>query len=210
MSKIKNALSKLACPLTSALIQVFIILVIFMQFFEIRDQYHISINNAKIKRKIESKINQCGKDYWISWLVLDGNSSKKKYYFEEVMGCNEYSTNNNDCSFSVKNTKLNPFYNEIYHRLDSNTYELLTTMDTGMVAYFGDTTKIEPYKSMIDALEASNLEIKSLGVSVTRNIAQNLVYVFTISKTGESAGKCDKRKVVGILEELSIYAKENL
>ena len=56
MLKIKNAASKLAYPLTSALIQIFLILVLFMQFFEVRDQYYVSINNTKLK-EIEVEID---------------------------------------------------------------------------------------------------------------------------------------------------------
>jgi len=207
LRKIKN---KLWCPLISALIQIFMIMTIFMQFFEIKDHYYASISNANIKKKIESRVNQCGKDYWVSWIVLDGNVSKRKYYFQDVIGCNPNSKISGDCSFSVKNSKLNPFYNETYHKLDGKTYEFLMGMDTGLVAYYEDLSKLKVYKSMSNALDSSNKEIKSLGLSITKNIKRNIVYVFAMTKTGNSKMTCDKSDMINILEDLSTYAKEKL
>ena len=201
---------KLMCPLISALIQIFVILTIFMQFFEIKDHYYASISNESIKKKIENKINQCGKDYWISWIVLDGNVSKRKYYFQDVIGCNPGSKIKNDCSFSVKNSKLNPFYNETYHKLDSGSYKFLMGMDTGLVAYYEDFSKLRVYKSINYALKSSNKGITALGLTITKNIKQNIVYVFAMSKTGDSEMKCNKSDIINILEDLSIYAKEKL
>jgi hypothetical protein len=206
-TKIKN---KLWCPLVSACIQIFVIMTIFMQFFEIKDHYYASISNAGIKKKIEKRINQCGKDYWLSWIVLDGNVSKRKYYFQDVIGCNPESGIKNDCSFSVKNSKLNPFYNETYHKLDKNTYKLLMGMDTGLVGYYDNLTKLRTYKAMNEALNSFNKEIKVLGLTVTKNIKQNIVYVFAMTKTGDSKMTCNKSDIINILEDLSIYAKEKL
>jgi len=210
MKNLRRIASRLMCPLVSALIQIFVILILFVQFFEIKDHYYASMSNVSIRTKIEDRINQCGKDYWLSWIVLDGNVSKRKYYFQEVIGCNNDTGDGDDCSYSVKETKLNPFYNESYHRLDNNTYKFLTNMDTGMVAYFEDVGKLNNYKAIKEALLSSNKKIDSLGLTVTKNIKRNIVYVFAMSKTGAGVETCDKDRVVNILEDLSIYAKEKL
>lgn len=181
-----------------------------MQFFEIKDHYYASISDANIRKKIESRVNQCGKGYWISWIVLDGNVSKNKYYFRDVIGCNPNRTIKGDCSYSVKSSKLNPYYNETYHKLDNTTYELLMGMDTGLVAYYKDFGKLKKYASMNEALSSSNKTIKALGLTITKNIRRNIVYVFTMSRTIDSKETCDKTDIINILEDLSIYAKGKL
>lgn len=201
---------KLTCPLVSALIQIFFILVLFVQFFEIKDHYYSSISNASIRNKIENRINQCGENYWISWIVLDGNISKNKYYFKDLIGCNNHNKINGDCSYSVKASKLNPFYNEPYHKLDSSTYEFLSNMDTGLVAYFEGDKELSNFSAIKRAARSSNKEIESLGVAVTKNITRNVIYAFTMSKTKGGKETCDKKEVVNILEDLSIFAKEKL
>jgi hypothetical protein len=205
---IRRTKEKLMCPLVSAIIQITFLYIAFFQFFEVKDHYYSSISNAAIKKKIEEKIDYCGVDSWISWIVLDGNKSKNKYYFQDVIGCNPESKLNNSCSYSVKETRLNPFYNETYHKIDAETYSFLEKMDTGLVAYFDDLKYLKQFKSIDIALQSSNKEIKNIGLTVTKNIKKNIVYVFAMTNTGNN--KCGKDKTISMLEELSLYAKEKL
>lgn len=205
----KNLFKKLACPLVSACIQLVIILAIFMEFFEIKDHYYTAISDAKIRKKMQERVSQCGKDFYISWLVLDGNKSKRKYYFKDVIGCNE-QTKRKTCAFSVKHLKLNSFYNQTYHKLDEETYNHLATMQTGLVGYYNNPKELVVFDSVNEALGSANKKITSIGLSVTKNIRKNLVYVFTMTKTNNHLGKCGKHEIVEILEDLSIYAKEKI
>lgn len=205
---IRKLKEKLFCPLVSSLIQIFVLYILFFQFFEIKDHYYSSISNARIKAKIESRINQCGKDYWLTWIVLDGNNSKEKYFFQDVIGC--VPNKNGNCAFSVKEAKLNKFYNEEFHRVDKKTYEFLTSIENGVSGYYNDMSFLKKFPSIDEVLKNSNKTIYELGISVTKDIRRNLVYVFAMTNTSKENKSCDKNQMILILEDLSIYAKENL
>lgn len=207
MISFRKIKEKIFCPLVTSLIQIFILYVLFFQFFEIKDHYYSSISNARIKAKIESRINQCGKDYWLTWIVLDGNSSKEKYFFQDVIGC---SSKPGDCAFSVKEAKLNKFYNEEFHKVDSKTYKFLTSIDNGVSGYYKDMTFLKNFPAINEVINNSNKTIYELGISVTKDVRRNLVYVFAMTNTSKENKKCDKDQMILILEDLSIYAKENL
>lgn len=208
MTLLRKLKEKLFCPLVSSLIQIFVLYILFFQFFEIKDHYYSSISNARIKAKIESRINQCGKDYWLTWIVLDGNNSKEKYFFQDVIGC--APNKNGNCAFSVKEAKLNKFYNEEFHRVDEKTYEFLTSIENGVSAYYNDMSFLKKFPSINEVLKNSNKTIYELGISVTKDIRRNLVYVFAMTNTSKENKSCDKDQMILILENLSIYAKENL
>lgn len=208
MTLLRKLKEKLFCPLVSSLIQIFVLYILFFQFFEIKDHYYSSISNARIKAKIESRINQCGKDYWLTWIVLDGNNSKEKYFFQDVIGC--APNKNGNCAFSVKEAKLNKFYNEEFHRVDEKTYEFLTSIENGVSAYYNDMSFLKKFPSINEVLKNSNKTIYELGISVTKDIRRNLVYVFAMTNTSKENKSCDKDQMILILEDLSIYAKENL
>lgn len=208
MISIRKIKEKMFCPLVTAIMQICIIYVLFFQFFQIQDHYRSSISNARINSKIEDRINQCGKDYWISWIVLDANQTNKKYYFQDVIGCNPEKLGS--CAFSVKDQKLNQFYNEEYHRVDDSTYQFLISMDTGAAGYYDDISFIENFPAIKEAIGSSNKKVYSLGLSITKDLRKNVVYVFALTTTSEDNQRCDKQKIISILEDLSIYAKENL
>lgn len=208
MTSLRKLKEKLFCPLVSSLIQIFVLYILFFQFFEIKDHYYSSISNARIKAKIESRINQCGKDYWLTWIVLDGNNSKEKYFFQDIIGC--APNKNGNCAFSVKEAKLNKFYNEEFHRVDEKTYEFLTSIENGVSAYYNDMSFLKKFPSINEVLKNTNKTIYELGISVTKDIRRNLVYVFAMTNTSKENKSCDKDQMILILEDLSIYAKENL
>jgi len=205
---VRRLKERLFCPLVSSLIQIFILYVLFFQFFEIKDHYYSSISNARIKAKIESRINECGKDYWLTWIVLDGNSSKEKYFFQDVIGCSPRKTG--DCAFSVKEAKLNKFYNEEFHKVDRKTYEFLTSIENGISGYYNDMSFLKNFSAINDVINNSNKTIYELGISVTKDFKRNLVYVFAMTNTSKENKNCNKEQMILILEDLSIYAKENL
>lgn len=208
MTSLRKLKEKLFCPLVSSLIQIFVLYILFFQFFEIKDHYYSSISNARIKAKIESRINQCGKDYWLTWIVLDGNNSKEKYFFQDIIGC--APNKNGNCAFSVKEAKLNKFYNEEFHRVDEKTYKFLTSIENGVSAYYNDMSFLKKFPSINEVLKNTNKTIYELGISVTKDIRRNLVYVFAMTNTSKENKSCDKDQMILILEDLSIYAKENL
>jgi hypothetical protein len=198
---------KLFCPLVSSLFQIFILYILFFQFFETKDHYYSSISNARIKNKIESRINQCGKDYWLSWIVLDGNSPREKYFFQDVIGC---SGKPGECAFSVKEAKLNKFYNEEFHKVDKKTYQFLSLIKNGVSAYYDDMAFLKDFPAISEVINHSNKTIYELGISVTKDFKRNLIYVFAMTNTSKKNKKCNKDQMIFILEDLSIYAKENL
>lgn len=200
----KKLLKRLFCPLVNALLQFIILCVVCYLFCQPKKQYHNSIANARIKTKIENRINECGQDYWLSWLVLDGN----KYFFQDVIGCSANKKEN--CSFSVKDAKLNQFYNEENHKVDRKTYEFLNSIENGVSGYYNDLSFLKDFTSINEAIQNTNKQIYELGISVVKDKKRNLIYVFTMTNTAKENTKCNKNKITYILEDLSIYAKENL
>lgn len=210
-SKIMNAISrirkKLWCPLLLGMIEITLIYIIFFNRFSLHP-YDVDNSFSNIKAKIESSIDECGKDYWISWLVLDTRESKDKYRFKDVVGCSPSKKIN--CAFSVKDTKLNPFYNQKYHRLDSKTYDFLMKLEMGTAAYFRDMSFFEDYPTIKEILEKTNKPIEELSMSITRNFTGDIVYVFTMTSTSKKVTACKREKMINILEDLSLYAKQTL
>lgn len=197
---------KLFCPIATIVICTTLSCFIFMNYMR-HEGYDLSVSDAKIKVKIENRINECGKDYWISWLVVDTGFWKNKYRFKDVMGCNPAKAIGS-CAFSVVDTKLNPFYNEPFHMVDAKTYEFLNDIETGTAAYHKDLNKLNKYPAIREALESSNKHIYGVGISVSRNfLRRNIIYVFTMTTTSEEANKCDRNKVTSILEDLSLYTE---
>lgn len=208
--RLKKIKEKLTCPLVSALIQVFVLYIAFFQMFNLKNHYEFAIVNRDIKEKIEEKINYCGKDTWLSWIILDANKTKNRYYFQDVIGCKNTIKKDESCAFSVKEAKLNSFYNQKYHTLDTNTLYFLEKLDTGMVGYYEDLDFLKSFSSIKEALNSTNKDIKSLGISVTKNTKSNIVYIFLMTNTNRNESKCDRKETVNILEELSYYAEDRL
>jgi len=200
-----NIKNKLIQPLTIAIIQVAIIYYLFFSLFFTKDHYYFSLKKDIILNKIKQEVNQCGYGSWLSWIIVDTNENNKNYYFEDVIGCNKLSDN---CSFSVKDQNLNPYYNKYNHKLDSKSYSLLSKMETGSVAYFNDVNNLKSYTSLYKAITNSNLKINNIGISITKDVRKNIVYIFTLTNT--HINKCDKYKTIDILEELSIFSRGNM
>lgn len=208
MIAINSIKNKIFCPLLTAIVQICIIYTLFFHFFSIQNHYKTSISNSRIKERIDNRIAICGKDYWISWMVLDANDNKNRYFFQDVIGCNPLKQGN--CAFSVKDMKLNKFYNEEYHKVDDKTYEFLMKMDTGVAGYYEDVNFIKQFPSIYEVIKHSNKTINSIGISVTKDLRKNIVYVFSMTKTSKTNNSCSKQDVINTLEDLSIFAKENL
>jgi len=184
-----------------------IIIIASLHFIKRQDEYFSKIRAERVKDRIDSFIERCGKNYYISWLVLDANRSKKQYYFSDVVGCNPQSTKLS-CAFSVKDLKLNPFYNQEYHKFDKETFKYLDKMESGVAAYYDQPElALSGYPAIKNILDSTNKKINSVGISITKDIFGNPIYVFTMTNVGYS-DKCSKYVIVDILEELSIYAKE--
>lgn len=203
---IRQLKDKLLCPLVSSLIQVTIIFVVFFEFYEFGDEYKSLVKRERITKRIETRVNECGQGYFISWLVIKNNTLKNKFSFEDVIGCYK---NKSDCSYSVKKLKLNKYYNEEYHKIDKQTYEFLSQLKPSAAAYFNDMNSLKDYPAIFEALENSNKNIYEIGLSAVKDIRHNLIYVFTLTNTTQLK-TCNKDRIVYILEDLSTYAKENL
>ena len=69
---------------------------------------------------------------------------------------------------------------------------------------------LKNFHAINEVIKNSNKTIYELGISVTKDLRRNLVYVFAMTNTSKENKKCDKDQMILILEDLSIYAKENL
>jgi len=200
-----NIKNSIVFSLITTCIQLFVIYFLFFNLFFAKDHYFFSIKKDIIINKIKEEINQCGYGSWLSWIVVDTNEKNRNYYFEDVIGCKK---GNDHCPFSVKDQNLNPYYNKYNHKLDDKSYLLLSEMDTGSVAYFNNISSLYNYSSLYDAIINSNLKINSIGISITKDIRRNIVYIFTLTNT--HANKCDKHNSIEILEKLSIFSRGNM
>lgn len=200
-----NIKNNIALSFFLTIIQISILYALFFNLFLVKDHYFFSIKKDLITNKIKEELNQCGYGSWLSWIVVNTKDSNKNYYFEDVLGCKKLS---DDCSFSVKNQNLNPYYSKYNHKLDDNSYKILSSMETGSVAYFSNIDSLKNYSSLYEAIINSNLKIKNIGISVTKDIRRNIVYIFTLTNT--HANKCGKYKSIEILEGLSIFSRGNM
>lgn len=217
MSIFQKIKDKLLCPLVFAILQIVLIYSLFFEFFKIRSDYYSSISNDRIGAKIEEKINQCGKNYFIHWIVLDTEAKQSvngqifgKYYYEDLIGCNEMNGKSN-CAFSVKQQKLNTFYNKEHEIKDPNSLSIFNGMDTGNVLYCDDINEcFKNNEAINDIMVNANKRAYSIGLTITKNNINHIVYIFAMTNTNKSNQKCDKKDVTKILEDLAIYAKGNL
>lgn len=209
IKKTKNNIHhKLTCPLVSAVIQLFIISAVFFYIFPDlnNEHYYRSVNEMKIKKRMSKITNQCGQGYFVSWLILQTDKNKDKYIFKDVVGCNK--DRGQQCAFSVVDMNLNNFYNE-QQVVDRKTLIFLGKMMTGEIKHFSDIKDINSLPSMKEAVEAANLPIHSLTLTVVKNIESNIVYVFTMSDTINNKS-CSKKDMSVFLRDLALSSRRAL
>lgn len=199
----KQFKEKLLCPIVSSFIIVGIVFLIFMPLFA-QSQLNAIKAIDDITNKTDDQIRKCGIGYWISWIVID--QSRKQFYFQDVRGLNKDAT----AIISPKALKLNPYYLGI-HSIDQETIRFLSSFENGVAGYYADLSFFSNLSVVQKVLKVSNKNIKSVGVSVTKNIFTDIVYVFLMTATSDSnSEQCDKTQIVNHLEDLSIYAKGRL
>lgn len=195
--------------------QLSAVLLIFYYFFG-KDIYSFFVKTDKLKTLIEKSVKKCGPNYFISWIVVesklvvtDAQKAKRGYHFNDVIGCNPYKSIE-DCVYSVKKQKLNPFYDDDKeHVLDKESYDFLNLKDSGVVAFYDDVEQLKKYQAIRELLNSTNKKVNKVGFSVIKDSLNNIIYVFTLVDTGGSK-KCDKHEIVEILENISLSAKEVL
>ncbi len=204
----KQIYKHLTCPIGSAIIQLVVIFTVFIYIIpsQTNQYYNYSVNESKINSKITNSIKKCGEGYFISWLVLKTDGYKDKYFFKDVVGCNK--ENNGNCAFSVKGLGLNNYYNN-EHIVDTATYNFLNNLLTGEIATFSKKEHFAKYPSIQAAFDSSNLPLKSLVLTVVKNIQENIVYVFTLSNTTTSE-RCGIQDGSIIIKDLALFARKRL
>ncbi len=204
----KQLYKHLTCPIGSAIIQLVVIFIVFLYIIpSTNNQYYsYSVNESKINQEIINSIGKCGEGYFISWLVLKTDGYKDKYFFKDVVGCN--AENNANCAFSVKALSLNNYY-EKEHIVDVETFKFLNNLLTGEIATFVKQEDYKKYASIQGGFINSNLPIKSLVLTVVKNIQENIVYVFTLSDTVNN-GKCSIQDASVLMRDLALFARKRL
>jgi len=209
IKKIKNNIyNKITCPLVSAVMQLFIISAVFFYIFPDlnNEHYYRSVDEMKVKKRMSKIVNQCGQGYFVSWLILQTDKNKDKYIFKDVIGCNK--DKGQECAFSVVNMNLNNFYNE-QQIVDKKTRVFLEKMMTGEIKHFFNIKDVNTLPSIKTAIEAANLPIYSLTLTVVKNIEDNIVYVFTMSDTINNKS-CSKKDITSSLRDLALSSRKVL
>ncbi len=166
---------KLWCPLVSSLIQLAIIGLVLFPLIA-KSKLDTSKGFDNITKKVDEKLRVCGVNYWMSWLVLDAN--KKEFGFQDVRGFNLGGTK----IISPRTLQLNPYYNNI-HKIDQKTLKFLSKFETGAAGYYPDLSFFDDKPSAKEIINSANKKVDSVGISVTKDIFRNLVYVFIFSIT---------------------------
>jgi hypothetical protein len=201
---IKIIWNKIACPTTSALIQIAVIYILFFSLPTKTNYYQLNHAENRIITSIKKYAALCGQnDYW-SWLVVDEINAR--YAFKDVIGFDPNAPVNK--TFSVKDAGLNAAYNST-HEIDDDTMLLLSKMQDGYIGYYNDVHDINKLSSINKAINSTNREIQSLGFTIVRDKENKLVYVFLASKTDFTTG-CDRKLIVDALSEISLSAKGGL
>lgn len=200
---IRRIKDKLLCPIVSSMITVLTCiltcLLLIYPFFasqKIKESQAVDL----ITQKVNEKILYCGNDFWVHWIVIDPN--QRTFKFQDVRGLNADSSE----IISPKQLELNPYYKGV-HKVDNITFKFLDNFKTGAAGFYPDLSFFNGKKTAMEIINSSNKIPYQAGISVTKNIFNNMVYVFIISSTKEDLGSCDSNKIVRDLEELSIYAK---
>lgn len=178
---------------------------LFFHNFEPSNFYKRAIGDDKIKTKLAQLSQHCGVDHFWTWIVI--NEAKKEFYFQDVIGCNKANPEN--CAFSIKNLRLNPFYLKTHKFTDDESFKFLSDLNTGAAGYYDDISFFSQYKTISDALASSNKKLESVGLAVTK-FRNNLVYLFIKTSSVKNPTSCQKNEATNLLEELSIYAEGNL
>jgi hypothetical protein len=196
--------NRIACPTTSALIQIAVIYILFFSFPTKTNYYQLNHHETRIIGTIKKYAEICGQnDYW-SWLVVDEVNAR--YAFKDVIGYDPNAPVNK--IFSVKNSGLNASYNST-HEIDTETMVLLSKMQDSYIGYYNDVHDINKLSSINKAISSTNRQIQSLGFTIVRDKENKLVYVFLASKTDFTTG-CDRKLIVDALSEISLSAKGGL
>lgn len=195
-NKVKRLINKLYCPLTSAFIQIIAVFVVIKLFL-------FPVNVAEVRSQINKIINQCGKDYSMAWITIKPTLGDDTYTFKDVIGCNEEKRG--DCSFSIKESGLNPFYQKS-HIIDHESYIFLSTMKTGDVGYYSSMDYLKQYPAINEIITKTNFPILAAGFTVVKDIRSNIVHIFTLSKIGNS-NKCNQKITSELLNNLANKAK---
>jgi hypothetical protein len=188
---------KLLCPIISSIIQLSVILLFFLPSFS-NSKIHNLSNDYYITKVVDQKLQNCGPNYWISWIVIDTNN--QQYYFQDVRGIK------GDKIISPKYLQLNPFYNEI-HAVDIKTLKFLSNFENGAAGYYSDMLFFDNLSTAKEIINSTNEKVYNVGISVTKNVLHNLVYVFLMTSTGVINNKCSQNEIIESLEDLSNYAK---
>ena len=175
---------------------VLISIIFFAYYFAMRSHTINSIIGLdNIENKSHKIIEQCGENYWFTWIAVGG----KNYIFKDVIGCNRYSANQS-CVFSVKEKKLNSYYDRKDLTVDQKSYDLLDRLNTGDIGYIDNIENYKEYAAVYEALTQANLKIKEAHYTIKKNIFMDIIYLFLISNTGSE--KCSKQDLSRYLIEL--------
>ncbi len=184
--------------LSSLVLHVFVILVIFYYIFPTENRHlDISVNDDEVIATINNTTNTLGEGYFSTWIVVD----KDKFYYKDVVGCNKIIGRKGFCYFSVKKLGLNPEYLKI-HDIDPQTYSFLDEMPSGEPAFYDNMDDLENFSTIKDILDNSNITIIRAGFIVVKNHKTDIVYVFIISDTNIKSSH-DKKELNKYLRELS-------
>ncbi len=127
-------------------------------------------------QSIDDFLNDCGKDYYYSSLIIE----KDSYYFDDVSGCRE-NEKTATCVYSIKNSRINNFYNQI-HSLDKLSYQFLLAQPKNSVIE-PDINQFSKYPSVYTLFNATLNPIKKVWfVTYWKENIIKKVFIITSSK----------------------------
>ena len=128
-------------------------------------------------RPIEKFLNKCGENYFFSTILIKEN----QYYFDDVNGCNKDGDNLTTCIYSVKDSKINSFYNQS-HNLDFKTKNYLNSIEDNQIIFVKDTSIFDDKPAINQLLNSTikKIELVWFIVKKTNNTVNKILIVTSI------------------------------
>jgi hypothetical protein len=139
-------------------------------------------------RPIEEFINNCGKNYFYSSLVIEGNS----YSFDDVTGCRE-NEKSMTCVYSVKDSRVNNFYNRT-HPLDELSLSMLKSQPKNKTVADLDISDLSQYPSIYKLFNSTLKPLKKIWFKTYwKNDKIKKIFIITTSEPKEYCNDSAKR-----------------
>jgi len=192
---------KINNPLFICFFQIIVVLAVF-QFFikfviEKPDPYNFNKAEEPIRQQIYNIVDDCGEGYPVFWFVMQTDKNKDNFMIKSI------SEKGESCNGPL--TQCNERYKGIF-KLDPKTKAFLASIESGQVIYYNNVKDLPKFPSIQGVITLAEKPIHSLGIVLVKNLQNNLIYLFSLSKTNSNSS-CSKDHIIKHLDNLGKIAR---